>query len=244
MDYSRLRECLPQTDRERFDALWEQTGGNTAPLHACLAGAFSTGKTTLLNTLIGSALLPVAQEETTALPTFVEYAPALRCELTGTDGVTPITPEALPAIITNPPQEARLISVGLPLPWLQGLCLVDLPGYGFARTGGKHRQAWSDFISEYVTESPHLVLLCLLVDLRHPGLPMDVQAYQWLTENGIPLQIVGTKADKLKANEKRKNLDKLNKLFPSPYKAVAYSSLKGDGKNELLEHMLANLEEG
>ena len=122
--------------------------------------------------------------------------------------------------------------------------LVDLPGYGFARTGGKHRQAWSDFISEYVTESPHLVLLCLLVDLRHPGLPMDVQAYQWLTENGIPLQIVGTKADKLKANEKRKNLDKLNKLFPSPYKAVAYSSLKGDGKNELLEHMLANLEEG
>lgn len=130
MDYSRLRECLPQTDRERFDALWEQTGGNTSPLHACLAGAFSTGKTTLLNTLIGSALLPVAQEETTALPTFVEYAPAPRCELTRTDGVTPIAPEALPALITSPPQEARLISVGLPLPWLQGLCLVDLPGSG------------------------------------------------------------------------------------------------------------------
>ena len=130
MDYSRLRECLPQTDRERFDALWEQTGGNASPLHACLAGAFSTGKTTLLNTLIGSALLPVAQEETTALPTFVEYAPAPRCELTGTDGVTPIAPEALPALITSPPREARLISVGLPLPWLQGLCLVDLPGSG------------------------------------------------------------------------------------------------------------------
>lgn len=130
MDYSRLRERLPQTDRERFDALWEQTGGNASPLHACLAGAFSTGKTTLLNTLIGSALLPVAQEETTALPTFVEYAPAPRCELAGTGGVTQIMPEDLPAIITRPPQEVRLVSIGLPLPWLQGLCLVDLPGSG------------------------------------------------------------------------------------------------------------------
>lgn len=130
MDYSRLRECLPQADRERFDALWEQTGGNDSPLHACLAGAFSVGKTTLLNTLIGSALLPVAQEETTALPTFVEYAPAPSCELAGTDGATPIAPETLPAIIANPPREARLVSVGLPLPWLQGLCLVDLPGCG------------------------------------------------------------------------------------------------------------------
>ncbi|WP_299394033.1 dynamin family protein [uncultured Desulfovibrio sp.] len=130
MDYSRLRECLPQADRERFDTLWEQTGGNNSPLYACLAGAFSAGKTTLLNTLIGNALLPVAQEETTALPTFVEYAPAPRCELAGTDGATPIAPENLPAIIANPPQEARLVSVGLPLPWLQGLCLVDLPGSG------------------------------------------------------------------------------------------------------------------
>ena len=116
MDYSRLRERLPQTDRERFDALWEQTGGNASPLHACLAGAFSTGKTTLLNTLIGSALLPVAQEETTALPTFVEYAPAPRCELAGTGGVIQIMPEDLPAIITSPPQEVRLVSIGLPLP--------------------------------------------------------------------------------------------------------------------------------
>lgn len=130
MDYARLREPLPQAERERFDALWEQTGGNVSPLHVCLAGAFSTGKTTLLNTLIGNALLPVALEETTALPTFVEYAPTPRYELAGTDGVTRISPADLPTLITTPPQEARLVSVGLPLPWLQGLCLVDLPGSG------------------------------------------------------------------------------------------------------------------
>lgn len=107
--------------------------------------------------------------------------------------------------------------------------LVDLPGYGFAKTGGKNRDMWSAFIGEYVTQSPNLCVLCLLVDLRHPGLAIDQQAYDWLSSAGVPLQIVGTKADKLKANEKNRNLAQLNKLFPSDRPALAYSSLKRDG---------------
>ena len=121
--------------------------------------------------------------------------------------------------------------------------LVDLPGYGFARTGGKKRQMWSDFIGQYVTQSPHLVLLCLLIDLRHPGLAIDCQAYEWLARQGVHIQIVGTKADKLSANEKRKNIAQLNKIFPSVYGAVAYSSLKKDGRDALLSHAWNALEE-
>lgn len=115
--------------------------------------------------------------------------------------------------------------------------LIDLPGYGFARTGGKKKQMWSDFIGEYVTQSPHLILLCLLIDLRHPGLSIDCQAYEWLSRQGVHIQIVGTKADKLSSNEKRKNIAQLNKMFPSVYGAVAYSSLKKDGRNTLLSHI-------
>lgn len=115
--------------------------------------------------------------------------------------------------------------------------LIDLPGYGFARTGGKKKQMWSDFIGEYVTQSPHLILLCLLIDLRHPGLSIDCQAYEWLSRQGVHIQIVGTKADKLSSNEKRKNIAQLNKIFPSVYGAVAYSSLKKDGRNTLLSHI-------
>lgn len=115
--------------------------------------------------------------------------------------------------------------------------LIDLPGYGFARTGGKKKQMWSNFIGEYVTQSPHLILLCLLIDLRHPGLSIDCQAYEWLSRQGVHIQIVGTKADKLSSNEKRKNIAQLNKMFPSVYGAVAYSSLKKDGRNTLLSHI-------
>lgn len=115
--------------------------------------------------------------------------------------------------------------------------LVDLPGYGFAKTGGRNRDMWSAFIGEYVTQSPNLCVLCLLVDLRHPGLVIDQQAYDWLASAGVPLQIVGTKADKLKANEKNRNLAQLNKLFPSDRPALAYSSLKRDGFGPLAKNL-------
>lgn len=115
--------------------------------------------------------------------------------------------------------------------------LVDLPGYGFAKTGGRNRDMWSAFIGEYVTQSPNLCVLCLLVDLRHPGLAIDQQAYDWLASAGVPLQIVGTKADKLKANEKNRNLAQLNKLFPSDRSALAYSSLKRDGFGPLAKNL-------
>ncbi|MCI1750688.1 MAG: ribosome biogenesis GTP-binding protein YihA/YsxC [Megasphaera cerevisiae] len=95
------------------------------------------------------------------------------------------------------------------------LCLVDLPGYGFARAGGKKRQMWSSFISEYITSSPRLRMLCLLIDLRHPGLAIDGQAYDWLAASGVHLQIIGTKSDKLKSNEKKKNLAILDAMFPA-----------------------------
>ena len=115
--------------------------------------------------------------------------------------------------------------------------LVDLPGYGFAKTGGRNRDMWSAFIGEYVTQSPNLCVLCLLVDLRHPGLAIDQQAYDWLAGAGVPLQIVGTKADKLKSNEKNRNLAQLNKLFPSDRPALAYSSLKRDGFGPLAKNL-------
>lgn len=53
-------------------------------------------------------------------------------------------------------------------------------------TGGKNRDRWSAFISEYVTGSENLCVLCLLVDLRHPGLAIDREAYELLASSGVP----------------------------------------------------------
>lgn len=112
--------------------------------------------------------------------------------------------------------------------------LVDLPGYGFAKTAQQSCDAWSDFIAEYVEHSPSLALLCLLIDLRHPGLPIDKKAYEWLRALRIPMQVVGTKADKLGASERAKNLREVGRLFPAERPPIAYSSLDNKGRDDLL----------
>ncbi len=112
--------------------------------------------------------------------------------------------------------------------------LVDLPGYGFAKTTQQNRDSWSDFISEYMERSRNLVMIGLLIDLRHPGLPIDMKAYEWLRSIAPNLQIIGTKGDKLKRNELVKNRRLLDKYFPGDGPAIAYSSLTGEGKDELM----------
>lgn len=112
--------------------------------------------------------------------------------------------------------------------------LVDLPGYGFAKTAQQSRDAWSDFIAEYVEHSPSLALLCLLIDLRHPGLPIDKKAYEWLRGLRIPMQVIGTKADKLGASDRAKNLREVGRLFPAERPPIAYSSLDNKGRDDLL----------
>ena len=45
--------------------------------------------------------------------------------------------------------------------------LVDLPGYGYAKTGKERRKIWAKFINEYLLTSPRLQFVCQLIDIRH-----------------------------------------------------------------------------
>ena len=48
--------------------------------------------------------------------------------------------------------------------------LVDLPGYGYAKTSKTMRVKWSKFIAAYLKERSNLINLYVLVDIRHPSL--------------------------------------------------------------------------
>ena len=108
--------------------------------------------------------------------------------------------------------------------------LVDLPGYGFAKTNKGNRDLWSSFIADYILHSPRLMLLCLLIDGRHPEMPIDKQAFDWLVQAGVPLQIVVTKIDKLNSKERQSNLAKIKELYPTETPPIPYSSLKHTGR--------------
>lgn len=114
--------------------------------------------------------------------------------------------------------------------------LVDLPGYGYARTGKSNRQQWAKFIEEYLLKSPRLQLVCQLVDIRHAPMKSDIDAYQWLVENDIPVQVIATKADKLTKMNVAKNVAAIRKgLGMKSNNIIAYSSEKGIGRSQLLD---------
>lgn len=77
------------------------------------------------------------------------------------------------------------------------LCLVDLPGYGFAKVAKTKRAGWGDLIESYLADRPQLALIVLLCDIRHPPSEEDISFAQWASTLGHPIVVVFTKADKL-----------------------------------------------
>ncbi len=118
------------------------------------------------------------------------------------------------------------------------LFLVDLPGYGFAKRAPADKAQWSALTDGYFTQNPNLDLLKLviqLVDSRIGPTADDEMMLSFLRECQIPFVVVGTKADKLNATERKKTLEVLHShpTIPTDTPILLYSALKGEGKTDL-----------
>lgn len=85
--------------------------------------------------------------------------------------------------------------------------LTDLPGYGYARVSKSIRGDFEKLITNYILNRRNLVNLFILVDVRHQPQKIDMEFMQWVGESGIPFSLVFTKADKLKPNAARANVE-------------------------------------
>ena len=85
--------------------------------------------------------------------------------------------------------------------------MVDLPGYGFAQTGLKQREALRKMIERYCLLREEMVCLFVLVDCRHEPQKIDLEFMAWLGENGVPFAIVFTKGDKLGKVRLKENVE-------------------------------------
>ena len=54
-----------------------------------------------------------------------------------------------------------------------GFSLVDLPGYGYAKCSQEERKSWAKLIENYLTNTPTLKALALLLDCRIPPQALD-----------------------------------------------------------------------
>jgi GTP-binding protein len=84
--------------------------------------------------------------------------------------------------------------------------LVDLPGYGYAKTLRTNREKWLLFIRKYLINRENLQCVMVLIDARHEPQKLDLEFMKWLGMNEVPFAMVFTKADKLTRNHLEKNL--------------------------------------
>lgn len=120
--------------------------------------------------------------------------------------------------------------------------LVDLPGYGYAKTSKTNRKIWAKFIEEYLLSDRDIKFICQLIDIRHEPMDSDLKMFNWLTEKNLPVLCIATKSDKLSKSERIKNLAIIKKsLGIDENSLLPYSSIKNEGRSELLDVILNNL---
>ena len=124
---------------------------------------------------------------------------------------------------------------------MQQWYLVDLPGYGYARTSKTSRDAWSNMIRQYFLQRKGLTNTYVLIDSRIPPQRIDLDFIHFLGTNGIPLSLVFTKTDKEKQREVMSNIrlmkQELLKEWEELPPMLLTSSLTGYGREALLDHI-------
>ena len=120
--------------------------------------------------------------------------------------------------------------------------LVDLPGYGYAKTSKTNRKLWAKFIDEYLSNRRDIKFVCQLIDMRHPPMESDLNSFASLVEKNLPVLVIATKSDKLGKTERQKHLDAIkNSLGVDAESILPYSSVKNEGRSELLDVILNSL---
>jgi GTP-binding protein len=84
--------------------------------------------------------------------------------------------------------------------------LVDLPGYGYAKTSKTNRSTWERFIADYLTKRETLINIFVLLDSRLEPQKIDIEFMTWCAEEGLPFSMVFTKIDKLSSSGLQKSL--------------------------------------
>ncbi|MCI8676505.1 MAG: YihA family ribosome biogenesis GTP-binding protein [Atopobiaceae bacterium] len=117
---------------------------------------------------------------------------------------------------------------------VDGIYLVDLPGYGYAAVSGSEKQRWADLIAGYFDQERSFNLVISLIDIRHEPSALDRDMVTFLQEGGYPLQIVLTKADKLSRSQQGRQRSLIAKeLGMEPSDLLISSSATGAGIDEI-----------
>jgi GTP-binding protein len=119
--------------------------------------------------------------------------------------------------------------------------LVDLPGYGYAKTSKVERQKFQKLIEDYLTKCPDLMTAFVLIDSSIPTQSNDVDFLNFIGQNNIPFNLVFMKIDKIKPRNRRKSISGIKgellqfwEILPDQF---IISSVTREGKEDLLDYI-------
>ena len=118
--------------------------------------------------------------------------------------------------------------------------IIDLPGYGFAKTPKKTQQAWMHNLQNYLSQRQCLKGIVLITDIRRGLRPIDEDILGWAQQHHIPALIILNKSDKLSKNDVKKAKVKIVTLYNIPEESLlVFSCTKKIGIPEAISQINA-----
>ena len=116
--------------------------------------------------------------------------------------------------------------------------LVDLPGYGFAKTTPEIRASWNSLVGGYLAQRSSLIGVVLVMDARRPFMPSDEWVIEFLQQRPeIRMVWLLNKADQLRTTSERRDVmaavQERASNCPNPVSVQYFSGLQKVGIDEL-----------
>jgi len=122
-----------------------------------------------------------------------------------------------------------------------GWYMVDLPGYGWAKTSKENKALWKEMIREYLLKRDNLISVFVLIDVRLPPQKIDIEFINWAGGQGVPFVILFTKADKISKNKVQAAIATFRKTLEQTWeelpKFIITSAKDQLGKQEILDYI-------
>ena len=116
--------------------------------------------------------------------------------------------------------------------------IVDLPGYGYAKSWEKERKWWLDFTQEFLSTRKTLKHTFLLIDGSIPPQKIDIEMIKCFMEEWIKFSIVFTKLDKCNQKDRSKNQklfgEEMKKIWLDLYNNISVDNIHWKWREELL----------
>ena len=123
----------------------------------------------------------------------------------------------------------------------EGLMLLDLPGYGFAKSSKAKKKDWGPLLGEYFQKRRALAAVVIFMDIRHPLKESDWEMIHLCRNYNVPFIPALTKSDKLSNNNMAKAINFVKDKIPESV-PIAISSKDKKGFDKLSKEIINSID--